>query len=149
MDDVDKLVTGSQQIGEQLPSAGGEAAPQSRHAGPSVNEDQHYLQSDDYFISEQPLQGNEWIYVKLAKMTTKPTAASKGEAEFFKVGDGNKLPEDTLRGATSFFRDTALPVVVMCSAGILLSSKPAGTSSLAQTSLVLPAATPSAASPFM
>jgi outer membrane protein OmpA-like peptidoglycan-associated protein len=56
-----------------------------------ANEDDHYIQSNDYFISDKPLEGNDWIYVWLAKMVTAPSAATKGEGEFFKISDGNKV----------------------------------------------------------
>lgn len=91
MDTVDKLVTGSEQIREQLPPSQGHPTTQPSHEVPAAGEDRHYIQADDYFVSNNPLQGNEWIYVQLAKLTTAPSSATKGEAEFFKVTDGNKL----------------------------------------------------------
>jgi len=57
----------------------------------SVQDDDHYIQSDDYFISTEPLKNQEWIYVYLAKMITPPTQKTKGEGEFLKVSDGNKV----------------------------------------------------------
>jgi outer membrane protein OmpA-like peptidoglycan-associated protein len=56
-----------------------------------AEEDKHYMQSNDYLISDQQLDNSEWIYVSLAKMTTAPSAATKGEGEFFRVTDGNSL----------------------------------------------------------
>lgn len=56
-----------------------------------ANDDDHYIQPNDYFISDKPLEGNDWIYVWLAKMVTAPSAATKGEGEFFKISDGNKV----------------------------------------------------------
>lgn len=91
MDAVDKLVTGGEQIREQLPPPQEQAAAQARPETPAPGEDRHYIQADDYFISDKPLQGHEWIYVQLAKLTTAPSSATKGEAEFFKITDGNKL----------------------------------------------------------
>lgn len=91
MDAVDKLVTGSEQIREQLPPSQEQPPAQPRHETPTPGEDRHYIQADDYFISDKPLQGHEWIYVQLSKLTAAPSAATKDEAEFFKVTDGNKL----------------------------------------------------------
>ncbi|MDO9068935.1 MAG: hypothetical protein Q7W05_10840, partial [Deltaproteobacteria bacterium] len=54
-------------------------------------EDRHYIQPDDYLISEQPLESNAWIYVRLAKMVTPPAAATKNEAEFLVIRDGIQL----------------------------------------------------------
>ena len=91
MDEVDKLVTGGQQIQEQMPQAQEESAQPPRHEAPAVGEDRHYIQSDDFFISEQPMGDNAWIYVTLSKMTQPPNAQTKGEAEFFKITDGKSL----------------------------------------------------------
>ena len=91
MDEVDKLVTGGQQVREQVAPAQEEAPPQPRPSAPAAGEDRHYIQSDDFFISEHSMDGHEWIYVQLAKMTQPPTAQTKGEAEFFKIKDGNSL----------------------------------------------------------
>lgn len=88
MDEVDKLVTGGQQIREQVPPAQEESAPQPRYEAPAAGEDRHYIQGDDFFISEQPMGDNAWIYVTLAKMTQPPNAQTKGEAEFFKIANG-------------------------------------------------------------
>ena len=91
MDDVDKLVTGGQQIQEQIPSHQEEAAPQPRYEAPAAGEDRHYIQADDFFISEQPMGDSAWIYVTLSKMTSPPATKTKGEAEFFKIKDGNSI----------------------------------------------------------
>lgn len=56
-----------------------------------AGEDEHYIQLDDYFISDEPLGQHSWIWVGLAKMVTPPSAATKKEAEFFQVKDGNKV----------------------------------------------------------
>ena len=91
MDEVDKLVTDGQQIREQVPPSPGRGCSQPRYEAPAVGEDRHFIQSDDFFISEQPMGENAWIYVTLAKMTQPPNAQTKGEAEFFKIKDGNSL----------------------------------------------------------
>jgi hypothetical protein len=59
-----------------------------RSAAPRGNDDAHYIQPDDYFISDHGLETNSYIYVYLAKMVTAPTAGSKDEGEFMKVRDG-------------------------------------------------------------
>jgi hypothetical protein len=56
-----------------------------------VGEDEHFIQSDDYFISEESFTTQPWIYVSLAKMVTQPSASTKREAEFMKIHDGNKV----------------------------------------------------------
>ena len=66
--------------------------PSEDNQAPSSGEnDPMYLQSDDYFVSEEAFTNQPWIWVQLAKMTTKSTSGSKGEAEFLKVLDGNQI----------------------------------------------------------
>ena len=53
-------------------------------------EDRHWIQADDFFISEEPwTQG--WIYVHLAKMRQAPEAATKGQARFFQLDDSREV----------------------------------------------------------
>ena len=54
------------------------------------DEDRHWIQPDDYFISEQPWQ-RSWIYVHLAKMKRPPSAESKEQALFFKLDDSREV----------------------------------------------------------
>lgn len=89
-DDAEKLVIKGQQVREQVtPDQSDTPAAEPRQDIPAGSDDLHYIQADDYFISNEPLAKRSWIYVTLAKMTTPPTAATKGEGEFFKVTDGN------------------------------------------------------------
>ncbi len=61
---------------------------ESRPAPSRGNEDAHFIQSDDYFISTEDLGGHSYIYVDLAKMITPPSGGTKDEGEFMKVRDG-------------------------------------------------------------
>jgi len=54
------------------------------------NEDRHWIQADDYFISEQPWQ-RSWIYVHLAKMKRPANGESKDQALFFKLDDSRDV----------------------------------------------------------
>jgi hypothetical protein len=54
-------------------------------------DDDHYIQSDDYFSGDEAFMTQAWIWVYLAKMTTPPSASTKREAEFMKIRDGNKV----------------------------------------------------------
>lgn len=56
-----------------------------------AEEDDHYIQSDDYFISKEPYKTQTWMYVQLAKMKTPASAETKNEAEFMQVTDGNDV----------------------------------------------------------
>jgi hypothetical protein len=67
-----------------------ENAPPVAQRGDAAD-DGHFIQRDDFFISDQPLGQNSWIYVTLAKMVTPPSSSTKREAEFFQVRDGNKV----------------------------------------------------------
>lgn len=88
MDTVDKLVTGGQQVQEQIPQTQEEATPQPRYEAPATGEDRHYIQDDDFFTQGHGMGDQAWIWVELAKMTTAPTSKTKGEAEFMKIKDG-------------------------------------------------------------
>lgn len=69
------------------PGSSNDDAYQTRN--PGVGEDLHYIQQDDYFVSDQPLGGNNYIYVSIAKMVKAPSSSTKGEGQFFKITDGN------------------------------------------------------------
>jgi hypothetical protein len=53
--------------------------------------DNHYIQPDDYFISDRPLEGHSWIGIQVAKMIEPPGANTNGEAKFMRVHDGKEL----------------------------------------------------------
>ena len=52
-------------------------------------EDVHFIQPDDYFISDSALGDHAWIPVHLAKMIN--ANSPKGDAQFMRVKDGKKL----------------------------------------------------------
>ena len=54
-------------------------------------DDDHFIQKDDYFVSDHPLEKQSYIYVTLSKMVTEPSELTKGEAEFFKIADGSNM----------------------------------------------------------
>ncbi len=56
----------------------------------SANDDVHYIQDDDYFISQEGFKSN-YIDVSLAKMLTSPEAATKNEGEFLRISDGSEV----------------------------------------------------------
>lgn len=56
-----------------------------------IEDDEHFIQPDDYFISQQGLGGNSWIYVHLGKMVTAPSKKTKEQAEFFQISDGKSI----------------------------------------------------------
>ncbi|MDY0018263.1 MAG: hypothetical protein RBS89_10545, partial [Candidatus Delongbacteria bacterium] len=53
--------------------------------------DKHYIQGDDYFISDRALEGHSWIRVNVAKMMEAPNANTNGEAKFLVVKDGKEI----------------------------------------------------------
>ncbi|PJZ52839.1 hypothetical protein [Leptospira adleri] len=56
-----------------------------------AEEDAHYIQPDDFFITKEEFKTQSWIHVHLAKQLTPPSAKTKNEAEFLQVHDGNKV----------------------------------------------------------
>jgi len=53
--------------------------------------DAHYIQPDDYFVDKDAFVGKTWMYVRLAKVVTSPTAATKYEGQFMQVHDGKEI----------------------------------------------------------
>lgn len=86
---VDKLIT-NRPVPQQPASAdeSSAASGEEQTLPPSVNDDEHFIQNDDYFIQKHGLENNAWIWVELAKMVTPPSAETKREGEFMKVQDG-------------------------------------------------------------
>ena len=56
-----------------------------------AEEDEHYIQPDDYFISKDAFKDQDWIHVNLSKMQEAPKKETKGEARFMQVGDGKSV----------------------------------------------------------
>lgn len=54
-------------------------------------EDKHFMQKDDYFVSERPYEGLTWMHTKVAKMIEQPTEATRNEAKFMVVEDGEEI----------------------------------------------------------
>ncbi|PJZ27464.1 hypothetical protein CH352_16795 [Leptospira hartskeerlii] len=56
-----------------------------------AEEDDHYIQPDDYFVSREEYNDQTYINVYLAKeMTPASATKTKGEGEFMQVTDGKK-----------------------------------------------------------
>jgi hypothetical protein len=87
---VDKLITN--RPAPPQPSASGEesrtSSDEEQTAPVSANDDDHFIQNDDYFTQKHALDNNAWMYVELAKMVTPPSAETKREGEFMKLKDG-------------------------------------------------------------
>ena len=52
--------------------------------------DKHFVQHDDYFVYEEQLTNQEWIYVQLGKLITPATLETKNQAEFLLTQSGQK-----------------------------------------------------------
>ena len=48
----------------------------------TVIEDKHYIQTDDFFVSEIPLTDQHYVYVGVAKMIVAPSEESNQQAKF-------------------------------------------------------------------
>ncbi|HRY83993.1 MAG TPA: hypothetical protein P5533_05100 [Candidatus Cloacimonadota bacterium] len=53
------------------------------------NADAHFIQPDDYFVTDELLGDREWIYVELAKMITPATPETKNQAQFLMIQGGS------------------------------------------------------------
>lgn len=108
---ADKLVT-SPPPGAETPAA---TAPSPRPAPAVAGEDNHFIQPDDFFIQRHSMEDHAWIWVELAKMVTRPNAATKGEAEFMKIRDGrNYWTSHYWKTRVAVQSDLRLGQVVVC-----------------------------------
>lgn len=78
---VDSATSSSGYVAGQGTAAG---TGQSIDVGRAANEDEQWIQTDDYFIADQEYRQG-WISVHLAKMTAAPTSTTKNEAQFFRL----------------------------------------------------------------
>lgn len=58
---------------------------------PTGGSDRHFVQPDDYFIMESPLQNEEWVYASIGKMLTPASEGTKFQGQFLRVLDGNTV----------------------------------------------------------
>lgn len=85
-----------------------------------ADEDDHYIQLDDYFISKDAFKDQDWIYVTLAKMTKAATKDTKNEAQFLQIRDGKAVWTKyfwTTRLATQEDLKLGMPVILADIAG--------------------------------
>ena len=71
------------------PRSSSAAQPSVVRKRPAGAEDRHWIQDDDFFISEQPWT-HDWTYVHLAKQQQAATTAS-GTARFFQLDDSREV----------------------------------------------------------
>jgi hypothetical protein len=57
----------------------------------AAEEDEHFIQSDDFFVSKDNYKDQDWMYVSLAKQLKAPAANTKNEGQFMQVADGKSL----------------------------------------------------------
>ncbi len=53
--------------------------------------DLHYIEDDDFFVSEVALGDNPFMIVKTAKLINPPTQASKMQGQFMLTGEGTQI----------------------------------------------------------
>lgn len=103
------------------PAAGGDVVVEGGDGGdgPVVGgyapgEDRHWMQADDYFISEEPWERG-WIWIHLAKMRQPPAASTKAQAQFFQLDDSRDVwTEHFWRSRPATGGDFALGALVIC-----------------------------------
>jgi hypothetical protein len=99
---------------ESSPAGGPTAAAGSPLSAVDSKEDGHWIQADDYFVSQRAFERG-WLRVQLAKMKQPAPAGAKGEALFFMINDGSE------RRSAHFYRtrpavqaDLALGNLLVC-----------------------------------
>lgn len=66
-------------------------SPTVTNPASTINADNHFVQLDDYFIMDTPLEGNSWVYASMAKMTQAPSIATDNQAQFMRIMDGQTV----------------------------------------------------------
>ena len=72
-------------------AAGDSSKSKKKYSGGDTAGDAQYIQPDDFFISEEPFKGQNWIRVTLAKQLKAPSAQTKSEGQFMQVLDGKEV----------------------------------------------------------
>ncbi|GAB4221120.1 MAG TPA: hypothetical protein PL059_02295 [Spirochaetota bacterium] len=75
-------------------------------------DDAHFIQDDDYFVSNQPYKQG-WIYVDLAKMIQPAKPETKNEAQFMTVREGKEL-------WTKYFFQSRIAAIGECKVGTIV-----------------------------
>jgi len=113
---------GSQEVADQVAEAQGGGGGAPAGAAYAAGEDRHWMQADDYFISEHPWTSN-WIYVHLAKMKRAPGPDTKGQALFFQLSDSREVwTQHYWRTRPARPADLELGAMVLCFHGNMQSS---------------------------
>lgn len=77
--------------------------------------DIHYIEDDDFFVSEAALDNNSSVPVKTAKMINPPTQSSKMQAQFILTGDGTQvLTKNYYTTKVAKLTDLKLGTIVIC-----------------------------------
>lgn len=50
--------------------------------------DRHFIQADDYFLTDEPFEDAEFLYASIGKMQTPPSETTKHQGQFLRVQDG-------------------------------------------------------------
>lgn len=67
------------------------AAKKPKSYGKGAAGDAHFVQAEDYFVSDKTLGSNTWIRCDLAKMVTAPGPQTKNEGKFMRISDGKEI----------------------------------------------------------
>lgn len=89
---VDKItITIDKSIDQTTDSAKPSRKPGKTTQAPSGDMDSQFIRSDEYFTSLKPVKAGGATDVQIAKMTTPPSDASKGEAQFMDSYKGTEF----------------------------------------------------------
>lgn len=69
-----------------------QGTPATGTAAPMGNWDRHFIQPDDYFVLDTPLDNSVgWVYARVAKMITPPSDQTANQAQFMFTNDGTTV----------------------------------------------------------
>lgn len=70
--------------------SGSKSKSKSKYSGEATG-DEHYIDDDIVFVSQEPYKGSGWIYVYAAKVVTPPSSKTKNEGQYMVVREGNEI----------------------------------------------------------
>ncbi|MDZ4121695.1 MAG: hypothetical protein U1C33_04700 [Candidatus Cloacimonadaceae bacterium] len=56
-----------------------------------ANADAHFVQPDDYFLLNNPLEGESWVYTTMAKMMQAPSQSTDNQGQFLRLTTGETV----------------------------------------------------------
>ncbi len=78
-------------LNSALPNPAVVAQPATSSQVPDAGTDAHFVRVDEYFVMEQPLAAQPFVFASLGKMQTLPSADHNNEGRFLRLVDSQQI----------------------------------------------------------